>query len=322
MASVPDMIKKQPTRIAVMFPGQGSQVVGMLSELAETYPEIRDTFAEASTALGEDLWEICQDEDKLNQTQYTQPALLTASIAVWRILQQKIKDKPCYLAGHSLGEYSALCAAGVITLADAVKLVHKRGQLMQEAVIGIDTAMAAVLGLEDHRVENLCEQATEHVDDAIVGAANFNSPGQVVVSGNAAGVNAVIDKVQNTGKKAIPLKVSVPSHCALMEPASSALAEELAAIQFDQATIPVIQNRHARVETSATGIKQALTEQLSEPVLWSKTMQELADKQINILIECGSGNVLSNLAKRQAHPIASYPTDKPARLDKLMEVLS
>ncbi|MGP5313322.1 ACP S-malonyltransferase [Psychrobacter faecalis] len=322
MASVPDMVKKQPTRIAVLFPGQGSQVVGMLSELAETYPEIRDTFTEASTALGEDLWAICQDEDKLNQTQYTQPALLTASIAVWRILKQKIEDKPCYLAGHSLGEYSALCAAGVISLADAVKLVHKRGQLMQEAVAGVDTAMAAVLGLEDHRVENLCEQATEHVDDAIVGAANFNSPGQVVVSGNAAGVNAVIDKVQNTGKKAIPLKVSVPSHCALMEPATNALADELAAIQFDQATIPVIQNRHARVESNAVAIKQALTEQLSEPVLWSKTMQELADKQINILIECGSGNVLSNLAKRQAHPIVSYPTDKPARLDKLMEVLS
>ncbi len=322
MASVPDMVKKQPTRIAVLFPGQGSQVVGMLSELAETYPEIHDTFTEASTALGEDLWAICQDEDKLNKTQYTQPALLTASIAVWRILQQKIEDKPCYLAGHSLGEYSALCAAGVISLADAVKLVHKRGQLMQEAVAGVDTAMAAVLGLEDHRVENLCEQATEHVDDAIVGAANFNSPGQAVVSGNAAGVNAVIDKVQNTGKKAIPLKVSVPSHCALMEPATNALADELAAIQFDQATIPVIQNRHARVESNAVAIKQALTEQLSEPVLWSKTMQELADKQINILIECGSGNVLSNLAKRQAHPIVSYPTDKPARLDKLMEVLS
>lgn len=322
MASVPDMVKKQPTRIAVLFPGQGSQVVGMLSELAETYPEIHDTFTEASTALDEDLWAICQDEDKLNKTQYTQPALLTASIAVWRILQQKIEDKPCYLAGHSLGEYSALCAAGVISLADAVKLVHKRGQLMQEAVAGVDTAMAAVLGLEDHRVENLCEQATEHVDDAIVGAANFNSPGQVVVSGNAAGVNAVIDKVQNTGKKAIPLKVSVPSHCALMEPATNALADELAAIQFDQATIPVIQNRHARVESNAVAIKQALTEQLSEPVLWSKTMQELADKQINILIECGSGNVLSNLAKRQAHPIVSYPTDKPARLDKLMEVLS
>lgn len=322
MASVPDMVKKQPIRMAVIFPGQGSQVVGMTSELADIYPEIRETFTEASDALGEDLWAICQDEEKLNQTQYTQPALLTASIAIWRILQQKITTAPCYLAGHSLGEYSALCAAEVISLADAVTLVHKRGQLMQEAVVGVDTAMAAVLGLEDHRVENLCEQATEHVDDAIVGAANFNSPGQVVISGNAAGVNAVIDKVQNTGKKSIPLKVSVPSHCALMAPASDALAEILAGIKFDQATIPVIQNRHARVETSAAGIKQALTEQLSQPVLWSQTMQELADKQINVLIECGSGNVLSNLAKRQAQPITSYPTDKPARLDKLMEVLS
>ena len=142
-----------------------------------------------------------------------------------------------------------------------------------------------------------------------------------MVSGNAVGVAAVIDKVQNTGKKAIPLKVSVPSHCALMQPASQALAEALAVINFDQAVIPVIQNRHAHIETSTSGIKQALTEQLSEPVLWSQTMQELADKQINILIECGSGNVLSNLAKRQAHPIVSYPTDKPARLDKLLEVL-
>lgn len=322
MASVPDTVKNQPTRIAVIFPGQGSQVVGMTSELSEFYPEIRDTFTEASDALGEDLWAICQNEEKLNQTQYTQPALLTASIAIWRILKQKINNTPCYLAGHSLGEYSALCAAEVISLADAVVLVHKRGQLMQDAVADVDTAMAAVLGLEDQRVENLCEQATEHVDDAIVGAANFNSPGQVVISGNAVGVNAVIDKVQNTGKKSIPLKVSVPSHCALMEPASSVLAETLAEISFDQAVIPVIQNRHARVETSAVGIKQALTEQLSQPVLWSKTMQELADKQVNVLIECGSGNVLSNLAKRQAHPITSYPTDKPARLDKLIEVLS
>ena len=322
MASVPDIKTIQPPRIAVIFPGQGSQAVNMTAELAEIYPQINDTFAEASEALGEDLWAICQDEERLNQTQYTQPALLTASIAIWRILQDKIDNVPCYLAGHSLGEYSALCAAGVISFADAVRLVHQRGQLMQQAVEGVDTGMAAVLGLEDHRVVTLCEQATEHVDGAIVGAANFNSPGQVVVSGNAVGVNAVIDKVQNTGKKAIALKVSVPSHCALMKPASSALSEALAAIKFDQATIPVIQNRHARVEAGIQGVKQALTEQLSEPVLWSQTMQELADKQINILIECGSGNVLSNLAKRQANPIASYPVDKPARLDKLIEVLS
>lgn len=321
MASTPDITKPTP-RIAILFPGQGAQAVGMTAELSETYPQIRATFDEASAALGEDLWAICQDESRLNLTQYTQPALLTASMAIWRILQDKIDKKPCYLAGHSLGEYSALCASGVIDFADAVRLVHKRGQLMQEAVEGVDTAMAAVLGLEDQRVVTLCEQASEHVDGAIVDAANFNSPGQVVVSGNAVGVAAVIDKVQNTGKKAIPLKVSVPSHCALMQPASDALAEALAAIQFDQAIIPVIQNRQARVESSALGIKQALTEQLSEPVLWSQTMQELADKQIDILIECGSGNVLSNLAKRQATPIVSYPTDKPARLDKLLEVLA
>lgn len=311
-------------RIAVIFPGQGTQAVGMTTELAEIYPQIRETFAEASEALGEDLWLICQEEERLNQTQYTQPALLAASIAIWRILKEKLAQldiAPCYLAGHSLGEYSALCAAEVISFSDAIQLVHKRGQLMQEAVADIDTAMAAVLGLEDKRVENLCEQATEQVDNAVVGAANFNSPGQVVISGNASGVAAVVDAVQNAGKKAIPLKVSVPSHCALMQPASQSLAEALAAINFDQATIPVIQNRHARVESSALGIKQALTEQLSEPVLWSKTMQELADKQINVLIECGSGNVLSNLAKRQAQPIVSYPTDKPARLDKLMEEL-
>lgn len=321
MASATDTTASEP-RIAIIFPGQGAQVVGMTTELADIYPQIKETFAEASSALGEDMWAICQDEELLNQTQYTQPALLTASIAIWRILKDKIDQKPCYLAGHSLGEYSALCAAGVISFSDAIQLVHKRGQLMQQAVEGIDTGMAAVLGLEDQRVETLCEQATEHTEGAIVGAANFNSPGQVVVSGNAIGVNAVIDKVQNTGKKAIPLKVSVPSHCALMQPATQALAEALASIKFEQATIPVIQNRHARVETSIQGIKQALTEQLSEAVLWSQTMQALADKQIDILIECGSGNVLSNLAKRQAQPIASYPVDKPARIDKLMEVLS
>ena len=321
MALVSDIKKAQPNRIAVIFPGQGSQVVGMMSELAESYPQIRDTFAEASAALGEDLWEICQDDVQLNLTQYTQPALLTASIAVWRILEAKLDRAPCYLAGHSLGEYSALCAAGVLSFSDAVQLVHKRGLLMQQAVEGVDTAMAAVLGLDDSRVMTLCEQATEHVDSAVVNAANFNSPGQVVVSGNVAGVSAVIDKVQNTGKRAIPLKVSVPSHCALMRPASHELSDILKNITFNSAMIPVIQNRHAKVETNAAGIKRALIEQLSEPVLWSQTMQALTDKQINILIECGNGNVLSNLAKRQAHPIISYPVDKPARFDKLMEIL-
>lgn len=309
-------------RIAVVFPGQGSQAVGMTQELAEQYPIVKQTFDEASAALGFDLWAICQDEDQLAQTQYTQPALLTASIAIWRILQDKLPEKPLFLAGHSLGEYSALCAAGVINLSDAVKLVYQRGLLMQSAVEGMDTLMAAVLGLEDQQVINICEQAQEHTDHAVVSAANFNSPGQVVIAGNRIGVEAVIEQVQNMGKKAIALKVSVPSHCALMQPASDALGEELNAVNFELPDIPVIQNRHAQIEKNLTDIKQALIEQLSEPVLWSQTMQKLANKHIDVLVECGHGNVLSNLAKRQAEPIESYPTDKPARIEKLMEAFS
>lgn len=320
MALVADKI--QSPRTAVIFPGQGSQTVGMLAELAEIYPQIRQTFEQASSAIDIDLWEICQDEHKLAMTQYTQPALLTASMAIWRIIEPMMTRQPFYLAGHSLGEYSALCAAGVIDFEEAVQLVHARGKLMQEAVEGVPTAMAAVLGLDDQCVMTLCEQACEHIDGAVVNAANFNSPGQVVVSGNELGVNNVIDNVQTTGKRAIALKVSVPSHCALMQPASEALAEALAKVTFNQPRIPVIQNRHARVELTTADIKQALTEQLSEPVLWTQTMEALSHKHIGILIECGNGNVLSNLAKRQEHPIASYPTDKPSRLDKLLKELT
>ncbi|MDO5768172.1 MAG: ACP S-malonyltransferase [Psychrobacter sp.] len=334
MASSIDLTR-QP-RTAVIFPGQGSQAVGMLQELSEIYPQIQQTFAKASELLEVDLWAICQDESKLAMTEFTQPALLAASIAIWRILQPTFIDpesqsssptsfklpKPLFLAGHSLGEYSALCAAGVIRFEDAIPLVYKRGQLMQQAVAETSTAMAAVLGLEDQCVVTLCERTCDLIEGAVVNAANFNSPGQVVISGNKLGVDNVIENVQTTGKKAIPLKVSVPSHCALMQSASAALAQELEKITFFEPTIPVIQNRNARAETDTAAIKQALIEQLSEPVLWSQTMNILADKQIALLIECGSGNVLSNLAKRQAQPIISYPTDKPMRLDKLFKELS
>lgn len=310
-------------RFAVVFPGQGSQQVGMLSELTETYPVIAETFAEASTALGFDLWAVCQDEEKLNQTEYTQPALLTASIAMWRVLESKLSEKPVLLAGHSLGEFSALCASGALSLTDAVKLVNIRGKLMQQAVAGQDTAMAAVLGLEDEQVMSLCEQAKELNDEAIVDAANFNSPGQVVIAGNAVGVAQVVHQVkENLGKKAIPLKVSVPSHCQLMQPASEALQAELDKIEISTPQIPVIQNRHARVEKNLADIKQALVEQLSNPVQWAKTIEELASKQVETLVECGNGNVLSNLTKRQTTVIPAYPTDKPERLEKLFEVLS
>lgn len=308
-------------RVAVIFPGQGSQTIGMMDELAEHFSVVKTTFDEASGALGVDLWEITHDESRLNKTEFTQPALLTASVAIWQIVKDKLSAQgitPLCLAGHSLGEYSALVASGVLSLTDAVKLVHERGKLMTRAVAGIDTQMAAVLGLDDEQVASLCEDATENA--GIVGSANFNSPGQVVIAGTQVGVSHVLSAVEALGKKAVPLKVSVPSHCELMNPASDALAKLLDETEFATAQIPVIQNRHAQVHKHANDIKTALTEQLSMPVLWSQTMQKLADKQIDVVIECGPGNVLSNLAKRQETPIVALPTDKLARLEKLEQL--
>lgn len=315
-------LPEKPRRIAVVFPGQGSQTVGMLNELSEEYPVVKQTFSEASEALGFDLWAVCQDEEQLAKTENTQPALLAASIAVWRILKENIDIEPLFLAGHSLGEYSALCAAGAIKFADAIQLVHARGQYMQQAVVGVDTKMAAVLGLDNNQVVSVCEQVESNHDNTIVSAANFNSPGQVVVAGNTEGVDILSQHIQCMGKRMVPLKVSVPSHCALMQPATDALAEKLAQCEFQLPEIAVIQNRNAAEEKTISGIKKALTEQLSNPVLWTQTMQKLADKHISLLIECGAGTVLSNLAKRQETPIVSYPTDKPDRLAKLFDKLN
>lgn len=306
-------------RVAVVFPGQGSQTVGMMNELAEKYQEIRATFDVASQALGFDLWEVTQDENRLHQTQYTQPALLTASVAIWRVLSGILAEKnmsPVYLAGHSLGEYSALVASGVLSLEDAVRLVHERGKLMTAAVADIETQMAAVLGVDDDVVADLCQQAKAQTN-ASVNPANFNSPGQVVIAGDKTGVSAVLGLVSELGKKAMPLKVSVPSHCELMKPASDALADLLAKTQFLPAQIEVVQNRHAAVHQATDEIKTALTEQLSMPVQWAKTMNVLADAEVELVIECGPGNVLTNLAKRQATPIAAMPTDSIARLESL-----
>lgn len=309
-------------RVAVIFPGQGSQSVGMMNELANHFDVVKTTFEQASDTLGFDLWQLTQDDTRLHQTHFTQPALLAASIATWRIVQDILAKQnlsALYLAGHSLGEYSALVAGGVIDFKDAIKLVHERGNLMSQAVIGMDTQMAAVLGLEDEQVLSLCEDAKENA--GIVNVANFNSPGQVVVAGTAVGVAHLIQAVEALGKKAIILKVSVPSHCELMNPASDALAQLLQEATFHTAKISVIQNRHAEIHKSISDIKHALIEQLSMPVQWTKTMQSLADKQINLVIECGPGTVLSNLAKRQAEPIITLPSDKLARLEKLEQLI-
>lgn len=313
-------------RLAIIFPGQGSQSVGMLQELHDVYPQVQDTFAHASDALGFDLWAICQDDALLSQTQYTQPALLTASMAIWHIISDNVSSDsftPLYMAGHSLGEYSALCASGVLPLADAVKITHFRGQLMQQAVAGMDTMMAALLGLDDEQVIELCEQVNELHDTAIVDIANFNSAGQVVIAGNQQGVQLAIDQAHHCmGKKAIPLKVSVPAHCRLMQPASDALADILEATEFDTPKIPVIQNRDAKEHKTLMEVKKALVQQLCHPVLWTKTMAFMANKHIDMLIECGNGNVLSNLAKRQTTRITCYPSDKISRLDSIFEALA
>lgn len=312
-------------RYAVIFPGQGSQSVGMLADWAEKYPQILQTFNKASDVLGFDLWAVCQgldDSRDVDDTAFTQPALLTSSMAIWQVLVDELAIAPCYLAGHSLGEYSALCASGVIDFADAVKLVHHRGLYMQEAVQYQDGKMSAVLGLDDEQVRLVCEQVEQMDAEAIVSPANFNAVGQVVIAGNVLGVDLANEQIASLGNRSVPLKVSVPSHCRLMQPASVRLADELNQISFHPPKIPVLQNRHARAEADIGAIKTALIEQLSMPVLWSNTQNKLADKHMDFQIECGSGNVLTNLAKRQAQKIPSVATDKVTKIDDIKELLA
>ena len=284
---------------AWVFPGQGSQTLGMLKELATEYSIIQETFAQASEALGYDLWDVVQnDEQKLNQTHVTQPALLAASYAIYKLLLEKEQIQPTYFAGHSLGEYSALVCAGVIGFADAVKLVEARGQFMQQAVPIGTGAMFAIIGLDDKKVVASCLQAKAETNE-VVAAVNFNSPGQVVIAGNkkAALVAANLCKEQGA-KRALPLAVSVPSHCELMKPAADKLAILLKNIQFNTPEIPVINNVDVAYPTEPNIIKQALVEQLYSPVRWTETVTKLADLKVEALLEVGPGKVLSGLTKR------------------------
>jgi [acyl-carrier-protein] S-malonyltransferase len=284
---------------AWVFPGQGSQTLGMLKELATEYSIIQETFAQASEALGYDLWDVVQnDEQKLNQTHVTQPALLAASYAIYKLLLEKEQIQPTYFAGHSLGEYSALVCAGVIGFADAVKLVEARGQFMQQAVPIGTGAMFAIIGLDDKKVVASCLQAKAETNE-VVAAVNFNSPGQVVIAGNkkAALVAANLCKEQGA-KRALPLAVSVPSHCELMKPAADKLAILLKNIQFNTPEIPVINNVDVAYPTEPKIIKQALVEQLYSPVRWTETVTKLAELKVEALLEVGPGKVLSGLTKR------------------------
>jgi [acyl-carrier-protein] S-malonyltransferase len=285
-------------KLAIVFPGQGSQSVGMLADLYQNYPLVQDTFNEASAALGYDLWALVANgpEDKLNETQRTQPALLTASVAVWRLWRQQGGATPAYFAGHSLGEYSALVCAGVLSLADAVKLVEKRGQYMQQAVPAGIGAMAAIIGLDDAAIAKACADAAQ---GEVVAPVNYNSPGQVVIAGHKAAVERAGEACKAAGaKRALPLPVSVPSHCALMRPAAEQLAVDLAALHFNTPVIPVINNVDVEQADSAEAIKDALIRQLYSPVRWTETIEYFAAQGVTEVLELGAGKVLSGLIKR------------------------
>lgn len=310
----------QATKTAFVFPGQGSQKIGMLAELAEQFSIIKLTFDEASAAVGFDLWHIVQSGEGLDQTQYTQPALLTASIALWRLWLELGGVVPKYLAGHSLGEYSALVASGALSLADAVKLVHLRGQLMQNAVPQGQGAMAAILGLEDRKVLELCEQANVQGRGSVE-AANYNAQGQVVIAGDKILVDEVMALAKENGGKAIGLPVSVPSHCSLMKPAAEQFAEALAQTAIEQPHIPVIQNVSAAVAENVDVLRDALTAQLYQSVQWTKTVQLLQDQGISYIVECGPGNVLTNLAKRLPAVEKALPLDSQSRMEDALSIV-
>lgn len=286
-------------KFAYVFPGQGSQSVGMLADLAQQHAIVGDVYGEASDVLGYDLWSVVQKgpESKLNQTDVTQPAMLAAGIAVYRALNEiKPGLVPHYMAGHSLGEYTALVAAGVMTLSQGIELVAERGRLMQAAVPAGEGAMAAVLGLEDQQIIDLCAQAAE---DQVVEAVNFNTPGQVVIAGQVAAVERAMKLAESLGaKKVVPLPVSVPSHCALMKPAAEQLSQKLAAMTFLAPQVKVLHNVSVSSFSDQDEIKRALVEQLYRPVQWVKTIETMKDQGVEKLFELGPGKVLAGLNRR------------------------
>lgn len=302
------------TQFAFVFPGQGSQTVGMLTELAATYPLVEKTFREASDALGYDLWQLVSQgpAEELNKTWQTQPALLAASVAIYRVWQQQGGEQPALMAGHSLGEYSALVCAGVLNFADAVKLVELRGKLMQEAVPEGTGAMQAIIGLDDAAIRKACEESAQ---GQVVSPVNFNSPGQVVIAGNKEAVERAGAACKAAGaKRALPLPVSVPSHCALMKPAADKLAVALESITFNAPAVPVINNVDVKAETDAAAIRHALVRQLYSPVRWTESVEAMAAQGVTQLLEMGPGKVLTGLTKRIVDSLTAAAVNDTASL--------
>lgn len=301
-------------KTAFVFPGQGSQKIGMLAELAAEYSIVQKTFAEASDVLGYDLWVLVQNgsQDEINLTERTQPLLLTASVAVWRVWQEKNGAAPAFMAGHSLGEWSALVCAEVVAFKDAVKLVQQRGKFMQEAVPAGQGAMAAIIGLDDAAILEACRKAEQ---GEVVSAVNFNSPGQVVIAGSVAAVERASALCKEAGaKRALPLPVSAPFHTSLMQPAADRLAEQINATTFSLPKIPVVHNVTAQPEPCAEKIKALMIEQIYSPVRWVECVNTLVASGVNKTIECGPGKVLSGLNKRIHADLVTVSIEKPEEL--------
>lgn len=307
---------------AFLFPGQGSQSLGMLSGLAEAYPQVHETFAQASSLLGRDLWQLVQQgpEAELNQTENTQPVMLVAGVAVWRVWRACRGPLPQCLAGHSLGEYTALVCAGSLEFDDAVRLVADRARFMQAAVPPGHGAMAAILGLGVDAVQSLCEQAAQ---GEVLAPVNFNSPEQTVIAGNTAAVERALALAKDAGaKRALLLPVSVPSHCALMRPAADSMATRLQQVSVRAPQIPVWHNVNVQAEIEPEAIRAALVRQIYSPVRWVETIQKMAEKGVGKLIECGPGKVLTGLNKRIAPALATLAIFDKKTLEDALAALS
>lgn len=308
--------------LAFVFPGQGSQKVGMLAEIAEQEAVVKETFQEASDALGYDMWDMVQngEQETLNLTENTQPVLLTASVALWRVWQARGGAAPSYMAGHSLGEFSALVCAGSLSFADGVKLVRARGQFMQTAVPVGEGSMAAVLGLDDQVILDICQQCS---GAGVVEAVNFNAPGQVVIAGKVAAVDKAIEALKEAGaKRAMPLPVSAPFHTSLMQPAAEKLSEAINAIQWQVPSVPVIHNVHAKPENDETAIRDILIKQLYSPVKWVDCVQAMVGAGVDTTLECGPGKVLSGLNKRIHKPLSCLNIEDSASVDNALQALA
>jgi [acyl-carrier-protein] S-malonyltransferase len=307
--------------LAFVFPGQGSQSVGMMHALAAEFPVVKETFAEASQSLGKDLWQLVEQgpEEQLNQTEITQPVMLAAGVATWRAWLAANGPRPQTMAGHSLGEYSALVCSEALDFAEAMKLVADRARFMQQAVPAGQGAMAAILGMEDDAVRKLCEQAAQ---GEVLDAVNFNSPGQVVIAGTATAVARAVEQAKAAGaKRAILLPVSVPSHCRLMHPAAQQMAGRLQQAEIRRPRIPVIHNTHVQAESDPQAIRNALVRQIESPVRWVETIQKMTADGVTRIVECGPGKVLAGLNKRIVKTVETLPVFDPQTLRDAISAL-